>query len=215
MDELFEFYKKQVNPTHPPRVTSSASHSHVTSSASHRQRHPRSKRSRGSCASLTRQSVEQQEEDDISKLTIYLSEKQHVEDIGPENEGDDDDGMDTFDILQWWQNNSVRYPILSVMARDILAIPISTVASKSAFSMGGRVLDQFRSSLSPKMVEALICSSDWLRSSSLFMNDEEDVSETEQENEFGMVMSSLGSREVNAAASAPVQSCTGPSSSRA
>ena len=33
-------------------------------------------------------------------------------------------------------------------------------------STGGRVLDSFRSSLSPKMAEALISCQDWLRASS-------------------------------------------------
>ncbi|GKV07474.1 hypothetical protein SLEP1_g19249 [Rubroshorea leprosula] len=46
---------------------------------------------------------------------------------------------------------SGRFPILVAMARDILVIPVSTVASKSAFSTSGRVLDDFRSSLTPKM----------------------------------------------------------------
>ena len=36
-----------------------------------------------------------------------------------------------FDLLNWWKNNSWKYRILSLMARDILAIPLSTVASKS------------------------------------------------------------------------------------
>ncbi|KAK9279908.1 hypothetical protein L1049_013592 [Liquidambar formosana] len=70
-----------------------------------------------------------------------------------------------FDILLWWKVKSPTYPVLSCMARDILAIPITTVASESAFSTGGRVLDQFRSSLTPKIVECLICAQDWLRCS--------------------------------------------------
>ncbi|KAG6395288.1 hypothetical protein SASPL_145930 [Salvia splendens] len=91
------------------------------------------------------------------ELTQYFAEKQYkmnASDLGH------------FDILMWWKKNSVRFPILSEMAKDILAIPISSVASESAFSMGGRVLSTFRNSLAPEMVEALICSEDWLRSSS-------------------------------------------------
>jgi hypothetical protein len=48
------------------------------------------------------------------------------------------------------------------MARDILSIPVSTVASESTFSVGGRVIDQFRSSLKLDVVEALVCTRDWL-----------------------------------------------------
>ena len=73
----------------------------------------------------------------------------------------EDDGP-KFDILDWWKVNSSRFPILACLARDVLAVPISTVASKSAFSTGGRILDEFRSSLTPFMVEALVCTQDWL-----------------------------------------------------
>ena len=52
---------------------------------------------------------------------------------------------------------------MSYMARDLLANPISTVASESAFSAGGRTLDDFRTSLTPTMVERFICANDWLR----------------------------------------------------
>ena len=49
------------------------------------------------------------------------------------------------------------------MTKDILAVPISTVASKSAFSTSGRILYDFRSSLSAESVQALVCAQDWIR----------------------------------------------------
>ncbi|XP_035834224.1 zinc finger BED domain-containing protein RICESLEEPER 1-like [Helianthus annuus] len=78
-----------------------------------------------------------------------------------------------FDVLKWWKVQQCRYPILAKMARDILAIPVSTVASEPAFSTGGRVLDSFRTSLTPRMVEALVCAQDWLRASNnkIFIKD--------------------------------------------
>ena len=48
-----------------------------------------------------------------------------------------------FCILNWWKVNSSKYRILSKVAHDVFAIPLSTVASESAFSTGGRVLDPF------------------------------------------------------------------------
>jgi len=58
------------------------------------------------------------------------------------------------------------------MARDFLAIPLSTVSSESAFSLGGMILGDHRNwgmilgdhrnSLSPEMLEALVCGKDWL-----------------------------------------------------
>ncbi|KAF2310785.1 hypothetical protein GH714_017196 [Hevea brasiliensis] len=66
------------------------------------------------------------------------------------------------------------------MVRDILAVPASTVASESAFSTSGRVLDAFRSSLTPKIVEDLICAQDWLRSSNRPISVEEDLEELEK-----------------------------------
>jgi hypothetical protein len=67
-----------------------------------------------------------------------------------------------FDILSFWKGNEFRYPEVAAMARDILSIPVSTVASESTFSVGGRVIDQYRSSLKPDVVEALVCTRDWL-----------------------------------------------------
>ena len=66
------------------------------------------------------------------------------------------------DVLAYWEGNQYRYPQIAALARDVLAIPVTTIASESAFSNSGRVLDQYRSSLKPDVVEALVCARDWL-----------------------------------------------------
>lgn len=78
----------------------------------------------------------------ITELDRYLEEKK-----GRHEEKD---------VLMWWKVHGPRYPILSHMARDVLVVPISTVASESTFSAGGRHLDQFRSSLTPKVINLLV-----------------------------------------------------------
>ncbi|XP_021298233.1 zinc finger BED domain-containing protein RICESLEEPER 2-like [Herrania umbratica] len=65
-------------------------------------------------------------------------------------------------ILQFWKENQYRYPELAAMARDVLSIPISAMASEFAFSVGGKFLDQHRSSLKPEILEATVCCKDWL-----------------------------------------------------
>lgn len=73
------------------------------------------------------------------------------------------DASSNFDCLDWWRSNELKYRILSQMACDILAIPVSTVASESTFSAGSRVIDHYRSKLSTETVQALICGGDWIR----------------------------------------------------
>jgi len=67
------------------------------------------------------------------------------------------------------------------MVRDVLAVPISTVASELTFSSDGLILDLFRSSLTPRMVQTLLCIEDWLRviMSSTKMSVEEDLNALE------------------------------------
>ncbi|CAM8886096.1 unnamed protein product [Rhodiola kirilowii] len=72
-----------------------------------------------------------------------------------------------YDILEWWNQNGDKYPGLAALAKDVMAIQVSTVASESSFSTSRRVIDPFRSSLSPKTVEALICYQNWMRSESI------------------------------------------------
>ncbi|KAF7832365.1 zinc finger BED domain-containing protein DAYSLEEPER-like isoform X1 [Senna tora] len=67
------------------------------------------------------------------------------------------------DILDYWKKASGQFPILASMARDILAIPISTVASESTFNIGKKLISPWRSSLKPNTIQALICLEDWTR----------------------------------------------------
>ena len=60
-----------------------------------------------------------------------------------------------FDILSWWKGNGVKYPTLQRIARDILAVPVSTVALESPFSTNERLLGPHRNRLHPKTLEAL------------------------------------------------------------
>ena len=42
------------------------------------------------------------------------------------------------DELEHWQQSEKRYSKLALLARDLLTILVSLVASKSAFSLGGK-----------------------------------------------------------------------------
>ena len=78
-----------------------------------------------------------------TQLDIYLDEGCSV--------GND------LDVLEYWKLHKLRFPELTIMACDILCIPITTVASESSFSIGGRILHKYRNCLLPKTMQALIC----------------------------------------------------------
>ena len=90
-----------------------------------------------------------------SQLDLYLEEK-NVDHKSP------------LDVLCWWKNSGApRHPQLAALARDILAIPISSVPSESAFSMGKKLINPWRASLTSMTIESLACYEDWLRAKGL------------------------------------------------
>ena len=68
---------------------------------------------------------------------------------------------DDFNLLNWWHQHKLTYPVLSIMAKDILTVPMSTISSESTFSMTGRIIEERRRRLKSEMVEMLTCIKDW------------------------------------------------------
>ncbi|CAN0893024.1 Putative AC9 transposase [Linum grandiflorum] len=90
----------------------------------------------------------------------------------------EDVNASNYDILGWRMRNKMRYSILSAMARDVLVVPITTVASESTFSTRCRILNSFRTSLTSNIVEALICARNWIKyDDSKMVVDEENLEE--------------------------------------
>lgn len=85
-----------------------------------------------------------------SELTTYLSEP--VMENGEQ-----------FDILDYWRTNSSRFPNLSRMAWDYLAIPGTSTPSERAFSGGRPLVTDFRCSLKAETITACMLLKDWLK----------------------------------------------------
>jgi hypothetical protein len=55
----------------------------------------------------------------------------------------------------WWRVNKKKFLVLTKVARDVLAIPLTSIAFESAFSIDSRIVDHFWSSLTPKQWKLL------------------------------------------------------------
>ncbi|XP_025207739.1 zinc finger protein 618-like [Melanaphis sacchari] len=59
-------------------------------------------------------------------------------------------------LLDFWKRQNHIFPYLSVLARQILAIPASSASSERSFSVAGRLIEERRSCLSGTSVDSIL-----------------------------------------------------------
>ena len=62
----------------------------------------------------------------------------------------------TTDVLEWWANNEIKFPALSVMARQYLGVPATSASAERLFSIAGRNFDDMRQKMGAEMLEMLM-----------------------------------------------------------
>ena len=99
--------------------------------------------------------------DDILEYKMFLSKKRKV----------DNDKSDlklyleekNSDVLDYWSRCLAHYSNLPCMARDVFTIPISTVPSESAFSIGNKLIVPWKDSPWEMIIQMLACYEDCLK----------------------------------------------------
>src|SRR5205807_7516283 len=90
-----------------------------------------------------------------------------LENIDSENEIDyqldSGDPLYELDVLGFWKNNVERFPNLSRMAKDILAVQGGSVRVERVFSMGRDVIPYRRNRLESKSIQATMIAKSYLR----------------------------------------------------
>lgn len=95
------------------------------------------------------------------------------------DQSDDDDDEEPFDELEtylrsrrertasdapiWWRNNAGQYPKMSNLARKILPLQATSVASERVFSVAGDVDTKTRNRLSDESVENIVIYKSWMQ----------------------------------------------------
>ncbi|XP_015883071.1 zinc finger BED domain-containing protein DAYSLEEPER isoform X1 [Ziziphus jujuba] len=66
------------------------------------------------------------------------------------------------DVLEWWKVNSTRYPRLSVMARDFLAVQATSLAPEEIFCGKGDEIVRQRFCMPHNSTQSLLCIRSWI-----------------------------------------------------
>ena len=65
-------------------------------------------------------------------------------------------GSDGQDVLSYWRGKEAELPLLTKVAKNVLAIPASNTSSERSFSTAGRLIEERRTRLSAHSVDALL-----------------------------------------------------------
>lgn len=68
---------------------------------------------------------------------------------------------ESFDILKWWSRWTMNFPIVSLIAKDVLAVPASIASVEQAFSEEGYILKDREYELTPPIREKKRLLGDW------------------------------------------------------
>ena len=63
--------------------------------------------------------------------------------------------------LRYWASKEYEFPIVAQIARDHLAIPATSAASESVFSVGSDIITKKRNRLGAGNTRRLLCLRDW------------------------------------------------------
>ena len=66
-----------------------------------------------------------------------------------------------FDVLGFWKENQLKFPILASMVKDFLSIQPTSVSSERCFSQSGLIVTNLRNQLHPETVRQVMCLKSW------------------------------------------------------
>ena len=94
--------------------------------------------------------------------------------------------------LEYQKSNTIRFPVLLLIARKYLGIPASSAASERFFSQGALIITKLRNRLNKDTFEKISCLNSW----GVFNDEEEElkkeglkkeIKENEEDNQFTII----------------------------
>lgn len=67
------------------------------------------------------------------------------------------------DPLVWWAANAARFPVVALIARDYLAVPLSSASAERIFSSSADLLNHDRNRMRPELATRCMCLRSWNR----------------------------------------------------